>query len=211
MPWHRVERGEWMGSIATRYGYKTWEPIWNRSENASLRAERGDPELLQEGDRVFVPVGESKTKDGATELRHRFVTRQDDARFRIRFIHVQGLIDTFGPIAYSLELGTNRDEGNVSSEGQEASLPIPLGLKLGTLVFGGISYELHIGALDPLRSTSGMQARLRNVGFDAGPIDNVVGPLTRRGTRQFQDFYAIQVDGIIGPETRGKMKEVYGC
>jgi peptidoglycan hydrolase-like protein with peptidoglycan-binding domain len=56
-----------------------------------------------------------------------------------------------------------------------------------------------------------MQARLQNLGFDPGPIDNIASPLTACAVRRFQQRYTLKVDGIIGPQTRGKMREVYGC
>jgi N-acetylmuramoyl-L-alanine amidase len=57
---------------------------------------------------------------------------------------------------------------------------------------------------------SGCQARLRNLGYDPGPIDGIAGPRTEAAVRAFQRDYSLTVDGICGPQTRGKLKEVYG-
>jgi peptidoglycan hydrolase-like protein with peptidoglycan-binding domain len=52
---------------------------------------------------------------------------------------------------------------------------------------------------------------MTNLGWDVGPADNQNGPRTKQGTKGFQAFYTIKVDGIIGGQTRGKAKQVYGC
>jgi TPR repeat protein len=44
-----------------------------------------------------------------------------------------------------------------------------------------------------------VQAALRQLGFDAGPVDGVMGPRTRRGIRAFQRAQGLQVDGELDP------------
>ncbi len=72
-------------------------------------------------------------------------------------------------------------------------------------------YELAIGHLDPVDEVSGVQARLRNLGFDCGEIDGVAGPVTRGAIERFQHANGLAVDGVAGPATRRKLEEVHGC
>lgn len=49
-PWNSTVSG-----IAAHYGYGgNWQAVWDSSANASLRAKRGRPELIQPGDVVYV-------------------------------------------------------------------------------------------------------------------------------------------------------------
>ena len=47
-----------------------------------------------------------------------------------------------------------------------------------------------------------IQSRLREIGFDPGPIDGEIGPRTERAIRNFQIVKGLEVDGIVGPITR---------
>ena len=53
-----------------------------------------------------------------------------------------------------------------------------------------------------LTTTRGVQARLRDLGFDPGPIDGIRGPRTEAAVRAFQHSRDLVVDGIVGPKTR---------
>jgi Putative peptidoglycan binding domain len=47
-----------------------------------------------------------------------------------------------------------------------------------------------------------LQIRLRTGGFRPGPIDGLFGPLTQAAVRRFQRRHDVEVDGIVGPQTR---------
>jgi N-acetylmuramoyl-L-alanine amidase len=211
VPNHRVKKGEWMGSIAAKYGFRSWESIWQAPENAELRQQRNDPNLLFQGDQVWIPERRPKQEPAATDARHVYVMSSDNARLRIRIIDVDPYIQAFGPISYVLEAEDgNQISGQITAEGQEIEIPIAISVERGTLHIGDLQTIL-IGGLDPIETASGMQARLQNLGFEPGPVDNIAGPRTAGAVREFQQRYKLTVDGIIGPETQSKMKEVYGC
>jgi peptidoglycan hydrolase-like protein with peptidoglycan-binding domain len=42
-------------------------------------------------------------------------------------------------------------------------------------------------------------------------VDGVQGPRTTDAIKQFQEKYGLTVDGVVGPITRSKLLEVYGC
>ncbi len=50
-----------------------------------------------------------------------------------------------------------------------------------------------------------VQRRLAALGFDPGPTDGEYGPATEHAVREFQQAAGIQVDGIVGPETRAAL------
>lgn len=72
-------------------------------------------------------------------------------------------------------------------------------------------WDLEIGYLDPFEEVTGVQARSYNLGYNPGPIDGIVGPLTREAIRRFQKDNHLEVDGIPGTKTQAKLKELYGC
>lgn len=51
---------------------------------------------------------------------------------------------------------------------------------------------------EPVRA---LQNRLKQLGFDPGPLDGDFGPKTAAAVRAFQRREGIEVDGIVGPET----------
>lgn len=50
-----------------------------------------------------------------------------------------------------------------------------------------------------------LQRMLNNLGFGAGPVDGIFGPLTRNGVVNFQRARGLAVDGIVGPQTFGAL------
>lgn len=56
-----------------------------------------------------------------------------------------------------------------------------------------------------------LQGSLNSLGFNAGPVDGVFGPLTEKALREFQKSTAVSSDGIVGPSTLkalGNLKNV---
>jgi hypothetical protein len=46
------------------------------------------------------------------------------------------------------------------------------------------------------------QARLKNAGFDPGPLDGVYGPLSQEAVRQYQSAYRLAITGLLDEATR---------
>jgi len=86
---YEVKPGECIGSIAHAHKI-AWQRIWNHPKNADLRELRKDPNVLREGDSVFVPDLEQKTVADPTDATHRFVVRRHMARLRLRVVFDPG-------------------------------------------------------------------------------------------------------------------------
>ena len=50
-----------------------------------------------------------------------------------------------------------------------------------------------------------LQQALKDKGFDPGSVDGMMGPATRRAIKAFQAANGLEVDGIVGPNTRAKL------
>jgi hypothetical protein len=73
------------------------------------------------------------------------------------------------------------------------------------------SCNVQLGHLDPVHELSGIQARLNNLGFHAGPVDGIDGPLTQDAIKAFQERQGLVVDGIAGPQTQARLKVAHYC
>jgi cell wall-associated NlpC family hydrolase len=59
-------------------------------------------------------------------------------------------------------------------------------------------------------SVSQLQNLLKNKGFNPGPTDGIFGPKTKAAVLAFQRAQGIEVDGIVGPQTWGKLRGAGG-
>jgi hypothetical protein len=83
MPTHIVKQGDCITSIAKSYGF-FWETIWNHGDNAQLKQDRGDPNVLNPGDKVVIPDKQKKEESRGTEARHKFILKGEPAKLRLR-------------------------------------------------------------------------------------------------------------------------------
>ena len=74
---HTVKPGDDIPSLSARYKLRRWQQIWDHSGNAELRTLRGDPSMLNPGDRVSIPDPERKQAGD----KHRFKISEDKIRF----------------------------------------------------------------------------------------------------------------------------------
>ncbi len=212
--YYTVVQGDCLSKIARRHGLASWRTIYDHENNAEFRELRPDPNTIFPGDVVFVPDRRRRDESGSTEQRHRFRVQRDEIYVRL---WVQDEDDR--PLTgarFSLEVEAKTLEGAIGDDGM-IELKIDPGDEAGMLRVwpppetpeSVIIWQLRLGHLDPLGTTSGIQARLNNLGFDSGPVDGINGPLTKGAVRRFQEHYELLVDGIVGPQTRPKLQEVH--
>lgn len=70
--------------------------------------------------------------------------------------------------------------------------------------------KIEVEKLDPVSTDTGLQQRLNNLGFDAGPVDGEYGLATEEAVRHFQYYAELEVTGEADDVTRAKLLEVYG-
>lgn len=199
---HVVEPGDCITSIARDTGH-FWETIWNDPANADLKTVRKDPGVLLPGDQVFVPDMRLKEEPGETEKRHRFVRKGEPSFFRMVFKRED--VPRAGE-PYILEVAGKRIEGVLSAQGELAS-PIPGNAKTAKVTLNSGTdreciYRVNLGHLDPHDVISGIQGRLNNLGFDAGPVDGVIGDQTQAALRRFQQQHGLPVTGEADAATQ---------
>jgi N-acetylmuramoyl-L-alanine amidase len=206
---HTVEQGEHLTQIAARYGFADYRTIWDHPRNADLKRRRQNPNVLYPGDVLFIPDKVQKKEAGATGQRHRFQVSKQKVWLRVI---VKDLDDQ--PIAgtpYRLEVEGQAWERATTGDGLVEQL-IPKTAQTGTLTLPDLHMEVpfRIGHLDPVEETSGWQARLNNLGYNAGTSNDPDDPQLRSAIEEFQCDYDLTVDGLCGPQTQGKLKERHG-
>ncbi len=212
---YTVKQGDCLSSIAARNGFNDWRTVYNDPNNAGFRAQRPDPNLIYPGDEGYVSDKQCRQEACAVDQRHRFKLHRWPTRLKV-FLK-DGEDRPYANMKYVLTVDGVDHSDTTNGEGLVDRAIDPAAEMAELRVFPEgedgppAIWTLALGHLDPVKKISGIQARLNNLGFDAGPVDGIEGPLTRGGVKAFQTRYGLQVDGIAGPITQAKLKEVYGC
>ena len=210
-----VKQGDHLLKIAAEHGFRGHAVIWNHPNNASLKQERKNPNVLNPGDQLFIPDKDSGEVSRPTDKRHRFVVRREE--LKLRLILEDQLEKPISRAKCELFVGTQRFELTTDTRGK-LEHDIPLDAEKSTLVirspetpFDGEFFQIRIGHLDPVETVTGQQARLNNLGYFAGRSANPDDPAFRSAAEEFQCDHGLVVDGKIGPQTQAKLKDVHGC
>jgi hypothetical protein len=207
---YEVEQGECIKSIAYDHGL-FWETLWNRSENAQLKQKREDPSVLFPGDVVFIPDRKEKSESGQTDRRHRFRRRGVPASTGLQ------LICNGEPLPnkdYWLEIDGELSTGITDGEGRLVHT-IPPNARRGrvTVRMGKdeAEFDIVLGEVDPRTEISGVQQRLRNLGWDNVPLDGELGPDTLDAIREFQEDRGLEITGELDPPTLERLRKEHGA
>ena len=212
---YEVRKGDDLFTIAKLKGFRNWQTIHRYEANASLRALRPNPGLLFPGDSLVLPGRRTKRETVGTGRTHRFYVHPPTRRLRLR------LRDTAGnPLAaepYELSIDGAVVSTEATDAGGEINEEISVSAKTGSLTTKVFSWPLEIGALNPMKQTldngvSGAQARLKNLGYDPGPVDGILGPRTSGAISRFQrDTKGLSVTGKLDAATIAAITAEHGC
>ncbi len=203
---YTVRDGDCMSSIAERYGF-FWQTLWDLPENAELKRVRQNPNILLAGDRVTVPPLRMRQEQRATDARHMFQRRGTPAKLVMRFL-ASG--EPRGGEEYVLNVDGDVRVGHLSREGELYEKIPPTAREVTVSLGDGEPIMLTLGSLDPLSEVSGVQGRLNNLGFAAGAVDGVLGPVTEYAIREFQRRYELTETGRVDAAFLGKLGEIHG-
>jgi hypothetical protein len=215
---HIVKPGEYLASIAKDYKFSRWETIYKHPDNAEFRRRRPNPNVVYPGDRLVIPDKEECYEDGATEQRHTFRLKTPKLFLRIVVRDDEGEILANEP--YTLKVGDN-DYADTTNDRGLLEKEIPIGVRAAELRLENKDFTipLQIGDLDPIdnnddtsKIVTGVQARLNNLGFFCGRIDDNQGPKTTDAIRAFQRqvLGRIEPDGQLDRETREALVREHG-
>lgn len=199
---YETEPGDCISSIAYEYGF-FWTTIWNHPNNAQLRKERKDPNILAPGDLVYVPDRRLKEASRPTGQMHRFQIKSVPAKFRLQLFEGE---TPRAYQAYELIVGNIKLTGKTNANGV-LSESIPPDAKEGELIIGPHRerYVLLFGHLNPVSELSGVQARLTNLGYDCGGGDGEMNHETENALKAFQSRFGLEVTGVADGPTCEKL------
>lgn len=213
-----VQQGDHISKIAADHGLRLWQTIWDHPDNADLKAKRGNPNVLFPGDELEVPERESRTEECATGRRHRFRAKTQGLTLRVKTLDFGSAPVTNADA--TLWVGGDFEHTKTDGEGM-LERALPLNAQEGRLrvqspaIAGTLDVPLDIGHLDPVDQVTGQIARLNNLGYDAGPVEEPEDSAAKQrvcsAVEEFQCDQGLKVDGIVGPNTQKKLKEAHGC
>jgi N-acetylmuramoyl-L-alanine amidase len=214
MPEHKVKQGEHISSIAQKYGFADFHKIWDDPQNDELKKNRENPHILKPSDILFIPEREAKEESCASGQRHRFRFDAPTLKLRLKIKDFDGkplknsaCRLTIHNIVHELE--TN-DDGLIE-------VPIANNAEHGLLQFEDptlpfdVNIPIKIGYLNPINTVTGQKARLKNLGYYAGPLTDEQTTEFQYAVEEFQCDYDLTVDGVCGDQTQAKLKEEHGC
>lgn len=204
---HVVQQGECLSSIAKQYGFKDYRTIYNDPSNASFKSKRPNPNLIYPGDVIVIPDVGGKEESASTDQKHRFMARRTGTYVAIE---VQQDGKPLANAPYELTIGAEILRGATDGGGRLRH-PIEHDVSRGLLKIldPPFEWDLEIGALDPVTETSGVQARLNNLGFFCGPVDGKFGPRTRGALRQFQARNSLTPNGTVDGATQSALTRIH--
>lgn len=212
MPYHEVKQGESMASIADLYGF-FWNTVWNHPKNTALRESRGNPNVLMARDRVFIPEKTPKEESGETGKVHTF--RLKGVPIRLNFRLLNEAHQPRAGVRYTLSVdGKAAASGLVPDDGLISAVISPKAKTAKLVVHAPGGDEMHsfdIGHLNPIEYTSGVQARLKNLGFYTGNLTNQVDQATQEAIRRFQQREGLPVTGQADETTRQALLQRHQC
>lgn len=208
MATHTVKQGDHISRIAEQYRFHDYLTIWDHPNNSALKQKRQNPSVLLPGDKLFIPDKLFKKETCATAKRHRFQIKAQTVMLRLvlRDLNSEPIANT----PCKLEVEGKVYQLATKGDGMIEQL-IPKTAESGRLTFRQFVIPLKIGHLDPVEEISGWRARLNNLGYNAGNSDDLKDPQLLSAVEEFQIDYGLEVDGVCGPQTQAKLKEVHGC
>jgi hypothetical protein len=212
---YTVQQGDHLSKIAKAFGFSDYQTIWNDPNNADLKQQRQNPNVLLPGDSLYIPDRELRQESAATDQQHNYVKSTSNLKLRLT------LKDQFEkPIASAtcvLTLGTSST--NVTTDGnglieQDIQPDVHDGILViqdDQTAFNNTQIAFKIGDLDPIDEISGQIGRLNNLGYFAGDPNQTDQTAFESAVEEFQCDNNLTVDGICGPATQAQLKLVHGC
>ena len=217
---HTVKQGEHLTGIAVAYGFRDYRVIWNYPQNAPLKQKRQNPNVLFPGDVVFIPDINVKERSCATDQRHTFQVSATPLVLKLQLVREYDV--PFSSMSCDLVVETQPTHLNTDAEGIIKLQIAPTARTSVLLIHDTFEvqrthvpfdrvFAISIGDLDPVDEISGQVARLASLGYFSGSFDAPDDNDLKSAIEEFQCEHGLKVDGLCGPKTQAKLKQVHGC
>lgn len=202
----KVKQGDCISSIAFKYGFFP-DTIWKHDKNSQLKQDRKDPNVLTPGDTVHIPDKQVEEIDKPDQKRHRFRRKGVPEVLKIQFLRGD---KPRANESFTFDLDGRLFNGVTDSEGH-VTQAIPPDARKGLVRFSETNdeYKLELGHLDSIEELSGVQGRLRNLGYYGGAIDGQMNDDLVQAIQAFQASEDLEPDGELTQETKDALVRVY--
>lgn len=218
--YYTVKQGDYLSKIAADNGFPDYTTIWNDPNNADLKAQRKNPNVLYPGDQVYIPDKQAKNYSKPTDKQHTFKSKTSTLKLRLKLakFYSRPIANTpcdFYAGGNMVKVTSDANgivEQTIPKTAQDAKLTVHQQITVnGQTLPDDFDLTIKIGNLDPVDKLSGQVARLSNLGYYRKDVDEYDDPEFVSAVEEFQCDNGLKVDGDCGPQTQAKLKEVHGC
>jgi hypothetical protein len=201
---HVVQPGECIDSIGELYGFFP-DTLWDHPDNAGLRKQRVNRNVLLEGDVVAIPDLRQREEPAPAGRTTTFKRKGVPSVLSLR------LLDGDRPragVEYELVIDGQARPGKTDADGWlEAWVP-PNAKRAKLLIGERESYDIQIGRMDPVDTESGLRGRLENLGYlDPANKDEVA---VAAAISRFQRDRGLEETGEVSDELRRHLVDANG-
>jgi N-acetylmuramoyl-L-alanine amidase len=201
---YTVNQGDSIASIAFAKGFFP-DTIWDHPNNEKLKNERVDPNVLFPGDIVFIPDKRLKELGKPTNEVHKFRVKNTPKTFRLQLM--RGDLPV-AKMEYVLEIDGKESNGSTDNDGWIIKSISPDAKKAILKIKEGEKFEMKLGFLDPVDEITGIQGRLRTLGYYDGTINGKLSDETKEALKSFQASNAIDATGEPDEKTKTALKDL---
>jgi hypothetical protein len=200
-----VQPGEHLSGISAAHGFDDYTVVWNRPENAGLRAERLDPHVLQPGDSLYIPELKSTAARKPAGAQHQFTVRRSPLKLRLKLFDLGAKALMGAPVIVAGATLSTNGSGIVEAAVDKSVHDVPLSTASDQL-------DLDVGALNEKDddTDAGWKARLYNLGYLWDPAAAEGDDELAFALQDFQAQYGMTVNGQADDATKAKLQQVYG-
>jgi hypothetical protein len=203
---YTAKQGDCIFSIAFENGFFA-DTIWNHPNNAELKKQREDPNVLMPGDIVFVPDKRLKEVSEPTNQVHKFRCKNTPKTLRIQIVRLGIPVKD---MEYKVDIDGTEKEGKTDGEGWLNQAVAPNAQRAKLVLADGSEYELKLGHLDPIDETTGIQGRLRSLGYYEGSLNGQLDDETKEALKVFQRSNDLEATGEADGQTKALLIKMTG-
>ena len=171
--YYSVRQGDHLSSIAKVFGFSDYQTIWDDPNNAALKQQRQNPNVLLPGDSLYIPDRQQRVESRSTDQKHPFVLKTKPLKLRLvledlyeePIANASCLLILGGDTIHLTTDGNGKIEHVIQPDTQDATLVIQ---DVAQTPVNNTPIVINIGHLDPVDEISGQIARLNNLGYFAG-------------------------------------------
>lgn len=214
MKTHIIKTGDCFSSIAKLYGFHDADVIYQDPANAELRKNRPNLHVLKPKDTVYIPEKKAKTIVLPSETCSVFTIKGLLSELKLAIEDFDGnplpntdyLLDVAG-IKYE---GTTDGTGMMTQKIDAIAKKATLTLFLDTDKKNSIFWSLELGSLTPHAETTGIQARLNNLGYYCANENGDIDSTTISAINAFKIDNGLANDAVIDNALTSKLLSIYG-